>query len=200
MPTPDLPIGSALNQPTTLNPLNTHRFAIVIQRIPGVTYFAQACNLPGMSMGNATQPTPLLDVPIYGNKIRYNDFIMTFVVDENLQNYKQIANWVIGLGFPRQYGQYEDLVNSEFGMGQNSDLATHSDISLMLMDGTENVTHNILIHDAFPVSVSDLNFTTKVEDTEPQTVEVTFKYSYWAFEDCNTTDNTSLTQVDRLHR
>ena len=199
MPTQDLPIGTVQNQPTTFNPLATHRFSVVIRRLPGVSFEVQECNLPGMNMGNATQPTPLLDLPIYGDKVRYNDFFMKFIVDEGLQNYKQIANWFIGLGFPRQYGQYADLVTSEFSMGMQSDHATHSDISLFLQDGSLQPTHNIVIHDAFPVSISDLMFSTKVEDTEQQVVEVTFKYAYWSFEDLNTTDDTSLTEADRLH-
>ena len=51
-------------------------------------------------MGNATQPTYLKDLPIPGDKMEFEDLNVRFLVDENLENYMEIQNWMRGLGFP----------------------------------------------------------------------------------------------------
>jgi hypothetical protein len=35
-----------------------------------------------------------------GDKILFEDFSLRFLVDENLENYMEIHNWIRGLGFP----------------------------------------------------------------------------------------------------
>ena len=51
-------------------------------------------------MTNATQVTPLRDIPKPGTKLNYEDLTMTFIVDEDLANYQEIHGWLVGLGFP----------------------------------------------------------------------------------------------------
>ena len=38
-------------------------------------------------MGEGTYATPLKDIPILGDKLTYEDLTITFIVDENLENY-----------------------------------------------------------------------------------------------------------------
>src|SRR4051812_15476237 len=118
--------GAAQNQPQNINFLATHRFRVVLNRAPNVTYFVQEANLPGINMGNATQPTPFVDLPVPGDKLKFEDFTITFPVDEDMRNYKEIASWLVGLGFPKQYGQFKELYDSFEG--------PRSDISLMILD------------------------------------------------------------------
>jgi hypothetical protein len=122
-----------------------------------------------------------------GDRIHYNDFIFTFPVDEDLKNYREIADWIIGLGFPKQFGQYADLLNSLDGV--------ESDIGLIILDSEQNPKHIVSFHNAFPVSITDLNFNTKAQDTELQMVTVTFKYGYWQFDEVNA-NSTTVTPAD----
>ena len=46
-----------------------------------------------------TQATILLDVALTGEKLSYSLLDITFLVDENLNNYKEIHDWLLGLGF-----------------------------------------------------------------------------------------------------
>jgi hypothetical protein len=141
-------------------------------------------------MDNATQATNFVQLPIPGDRVHYNDFIMSFQLDEDLKNYREIADWIIGLGFPKQFGQYADLEKSMDGV--------MSDIGLVILDSEQNPKHIVSFHNAFPVSITDLNFNTKASDTEYQMVTTTFKYAYWQFDEVNV-GSTTATEADKEH-
>lgn len=183
-------IGVYQNQPTNVNFLSTHRFRVVLRRAPSLVYFVQECNLPGMSMGNATYPNPLVDIPVPGDKVKYDPFIMTFPVDEDMKTYREVADWFIGLGFPKQFGQYKDLAQSFDGI--------RSDISLMILDSAHQPQHIVNFIDAFPISISDIHFDTKATDSIIPLVTATFLYTYWEFDDVNA-NTTTVTPADRIN-
>ncbi|MEE3228049.1 MAG: hypothetical protein VX237_03000, partial [Chloroflexota bacterium] len=82
-----------LNQPTNLNLLQTVAFETNFLRIPNVSYFCQSVNIPGMVLGTALQPTPFSDIPIEGEKLTFDQLNISFLVDEDLQNYQEIYSW-----------------------------------------------------------------------------------------------------------
>jgi len=181
-------IGIVQRQPENINFLATHRFRVLIQRTPSVQYFCQEANLSGLSMGNASQPTPFTDIPHPGDKINFEDFSMTFPVDEDMQNYKEIANWIVGLGFSKQYGQFKDLTDNWAGV--------RSDITLLVLDSNQKAKHTIIYRDAFPTALSGIQFNTKTSDTNIPLATANFKYVYYEFGEVNA-DTDTLTQADR---
>ena len=56
-------------------------FRFKMTKLPLVEFFVQSANLPGISLGNATQVTPLYDIPIPGDKISYSPLDLSFIVD-----------------------------------------------------------------------------------------------------------------------
>ena len=189
MSTPTNPlIGIYQNQPTDVNFLITNRFRLVLRRAPNVVYWVQSCNLPGFGMGNPVQPTPFVDVPMPGDKIVYQDFNVTFPVDEEMKNYREIADWIIGLGFPKQFGQYKDLYNSIDGI--------KSDIGLIILDSDHQPKHVVTFIGAFPTSITGIDFDSKSEDTVIPNVTATFKYAYWQFDEVNV-GTTTTSEADQ---
>ena len=71
-------------------------FRLVLNRSPKVAFFSNAANLPGIILGEATQPTYLKDIPTPGDKIVFDDFNIRFLVDEDLKNYMELQNWIRG--------------------------------------------------------------------------------------------------------
>jgi hypothetical protein len=186
---PTQPIGMVQNQPTDINFLNTHRFRLILSRAPNLKYFVQKCNLPAITVGNATQNTPFLDIPIGSAKIQYADLVCSFPVDEQMGNYKEIADWMIGINFPKEFGQYEDLIKGE---------GVYSDIALMVLDSNHQPIHVVKFRNAFPVSLSEIDFDSTVTDTVIPLVTVTFKYMLFEFDEVNA-DSTTVTQADELN-
>ena len=55
--------------------------------------------MPELSLGLARQPTYLKDLDIPGENLLWR-LTLRFLVDENMENYMAIHNWLTGLGFP----------------------------------------------------------------------------------------------------
>ena len=52
-------------------------------------------------MGQGVVPTPLVDYPIVGEKLTYDQFSMTFLVDEKLKNFMELHNWLVNMAPPQ---------------------------------------------------------------------------------------------------
>ena len=79
--------NSYKRQPTKQDYADPTKFKFNILKLPKVEYFCTAANIPGISLGQANQPTPLKDIPIPGDKLDYESLSIQFLVDENLENY-----------------------------------------------------------------------------------------------------------------
>ena len=99
-------------QPTKFDYASPTQFKFQLTKLPKVEYFTTACNIPGISLSSALQPTPLKDIPIPGDTVEFNDLEITFLVDENLENYREIHGWLRGLGFPGDHKEHANLLKS----------------------------------------------------------------------------------------
>ena len=61
------------------NFLSPTGFKLVVNRSPKVAFFSNAANLPGITLGEAVQPTYLKDIPTPGDKIVFDDFNIRFL-------------------------------------------------------------------------------------------------------------------------
>ncbi len=154
------------NQPTNLNQLNVVSFATNFLRMPGVNYFCQRVNIPGISLANTIQSTPFANIPIEGDVLEFEDLSLSFIVDEDMQNYLELYNWLHALGFPERYAQYDN---------QTSDIK--SDVNIIIHTNKSNPNYSIVFKDVFPIALGVLNFDTNNTDLEPIIVDATFKYT-----------------------
>jgi len=122
-----------------------------------------------------------LDVP--GEKISYGDFTLSFLVDENLENYMSIHNWITGLGFPETTQQFKDLTTNDDGIRDLKD--QYSDGSLSILNSNYRTTANVKFKDLFPVSLTSLEFDATVSDIQYFTAEAIFKYTVYNIVDTN---------------
>ena len=99
-------------QPTKLDYASPTQFKFSIAKLPKVEFFVSSVNIPGISLGTDEQATPLLDLPYPGDKLTYENLTMTFLVDENLENYREVHGWLVGLGFPRDHTEFKNLADS----------------------------------------------------------------------------------------
>lgn len=152
-------------QPGTRNLLNTDNFQLIIQKFPGVTYFAQSANIPDINSEPAIQPTNFADIPRPGDKVQFDDFVVTFLVDEDLANWRAVFEWI------KTYGRAQVPTPEELS---EQDLVC--DIDLLTTKNSFASNKRVTFRDAFPISLTGIDFGTEVTDANPVTATVTFRY------------------------
>ena len=190
-------------QPTKLDYASPTQFRFSIIKLPKVEYFATAANIPGITLGQANQPTPLKDIPIPGDKLEYDNLNITFLVYENLENYREIHGWLTGLGFPKDNEQFRNLQNAgsdrfptTSNTGLNKELGKirkavqddgglYSDATLFVLTSKNNANLEVRFRALYPVSLSGLYYNQQETDIQYLTANVTFAYRIYEFATVN---------------
>jgi hypothetical protein len=165
------------NQISNRNFLSPIGFKFTLAKEPKVAFFSNSARIPEITLGTATQPSYLKMIDVPGEIIEYGDFNLRFLVDENLENYMAIHNWITGLGFPETPAQFRDLTTSESG-ARDSNLQ-FSDGSLRILNSNYNSTAVVKFKDMFPVYLSALEFEATDNDYNYFTADVSFKYTVY---------------------
>lgn len=186
-------------QPTQLDYASPTQFKFNMIKLPKVEYFCTKVNIPSISLGGTTQTTRFKDIPIPGDKLEYGSFSMDFIVDENLENYREIHGWLVGLGFPTKYNEYTDLLSSgsdRFPIspsagtqdaGKNPKSKTQeqgpilSDATLSILSSKNNPVLEVRFKDVYPNSLSGLTYDQQAQDISYLTASVGFQYLIYEF-------------------
>jgi hypothetical protein len=160
------------NTPTNPNFLSPLNFKFSIKRAPHVNFFVQKVNLPSISLPTIETPNPFVKIPQPGEHLDYADLTLSFRVDENLQNYLEIHNWIRALGKPKDFSEYKALAQNPNYTGDG----LRSDLTLMILSSAKNPNYEIVFTDAYPYDISELSFDTTKSDIEFIEATATFKY------------------------
>ncbi len=179
-------------QPDQLDYASPTQFRFGIHQLPKVEFFTVSANLPGISAGTATHATPFKDIPIMGEKLEYENLSISFIVDEYLENYISLHNWMIGYGFPKnreQFRTFRDVTSNTPADGgtpsvdligsATPDKAMYSDAFLQILSNKNNPILEVSFENAFPISLSALNFTQTATDVEYLVATAEFAYQIY---------------------
>ena len=181
-------------QPDKLDYTSPTQFRFILNQIPKVQFFVQTANIPGISLGEAVIPTPYKDIPYVGDKVTYENLTIQFIVDEHLENYIEMHNWMIGIGFPKSRQQFTNFrsttsnTSNAAGKSQTDigkvgltvpERPLYSDATLSILSNKNNPLVEIRFSDCFPVSLSGLDYTQQVSDVEYLTASVDFRYKLY---------------------
>ena len=98
------------------------------------------------------------------DKITYSPLEVSFLIDEDLTNYKEIYDWI------------------KSNVETDQPITNHvRDLTLTIMSSANNVAKHIRFIDAQPTSLSSLPFEITTVDAEYLTAVVSFQYSYYEF-------------------
>ena len=175
-----------LKQIQDKNFLQPSGFQMVISRAPKVAFFGNAVNIPDLLLGTTIQPTQALkNLPQPGEIIEFGDLTLRFLVDENMENYIEVQNWIRGIGFPETLEQIYAFQDETEGVAR-PDLQTgmniYSDGTLIVYDSLSNPNFKVHFENMFPYSLTTLQFDATLADTEYFTAEVSFKYDVYNIE------------------
>ena len=188
-------------QPTVFDYATSTQWRISFNRIPKVDWFCTTANVPGITLGEAQYATPMTDIGITGDKLTFESLNITFIVDEELQNYRELWDWLIGIGFPKNHSQW----NTELAKGSGITLTSasletsldpnsrikatageaqlYSDATMLIYNSKNIPKLEIKFKDMFPTSLSALEYSQEATDVEYFKASATFRYIYYEFSD-----------------
>ena len=203
--------NSYSRQPAKQDYADPTKFKFSIIKLPKVEYFCTQVNLPGISISdNYSQPTPFRDIPLPGEKLSYEPLAVTFIVDENLENYQEIHGWLRGLGFPGGHEEFKKLLDGgsdRFPTSKSTTLGDagrvkfnapntggiFSDATLNILTSKNNPVTEVRFSDIFPISLSSLAYNQQASDTDYLTATVSFQYKLYDFASSNASRTTITT-------
>lgn len=163
------------NTPANRNFLSPLNFKFQIKKTPHVNFFVQKVNIPSVAIPTPSPNNPFVKTPIPGEHVNFGYLKLTFKVDEDLQNYLEIFNWLMGLGKPENFEQYKTIQNKSIISGEG----IYSDISLIVLASTKMPNYEIVYTDAFPVELSEVVFNTTDSTVNYLEATATFEYTYF---------------------
>ena len=206
-----LPIREQYMTIENRNFLSPIGFKFTIDRMRGVEFFCQSASIPSISLGSADTGTRLNKIKNPGDELQYEDLFLRFLVDENMKNWYQVADWMRELATP--YSTTEFRYNRGKIQSANKREATYDyasannqwrcDCSLFILSSNYRVVSEIIFRDAWPTSLSTLNFDSASSDINYFTAEVALKYNYYdyfIYEAATATDATMPADYRRSSR
>ena len=151
------------------NYLSPISFKIVIDRLPNVEFFTQRVQIPGLSTGAPQQVSPLHNIYRTPDRIEYAELDLSFIVDEDMKNYKEILAWLEGMGTPESSDQRLNLEKSKYG--------SISDISIIVENSNRNLNQKFTFTECFPISLSGIELNVTGTDVIYPECSVSMRYT-----------------------
>ena len=169
------------------------KFKFQISKLPRVEFNSIQASIPGISLTELNQPTRLQQIRIPGNDLTFEDLSVTFLVDEDLTNYRSVHDWMAGLaqvdsdekyqallssGEDRMPGSKSRGVQTESGktFPATPDGAIFSDAKLIILSARNTPIVEISFEDTYPKSLSALEYNQNATDVEYLQATITLGY------------------------
>ena len=187
-------------QPTKLDYASPTQFKFGIHQLPKVEFFTTTATVPAIALSDVVIPTPFKSIPKQGDQLTYDNLTINFIVDEFLENYLSLHEWMTGIGFPKARKQFSDFktnksntpISARSSASTSSDIgdvqqsspnnALFSDATLTILSNKNNPIVNVLFRDLYPVAMSALEYNQAATDVEYLTASVDFAYQIYEIE------------------
>jgi|TARA_R110000803_G_scaffold2458_1_gene8369 hypothetical protein len=190
-------MASVKRQPDKLDYASPTQFRFGIHQLPKVEFFSTAATIPAIALSDVLVPTPFKTIPMMGDQLTYDNLAISFIVDEYLENYLSIHEWMTAIGFPKnrtQFSQFKSNTSNtpstasspsrDIGDVQKptSANALFSDATLTVLSNKNNPIVNVFFRDLYPIAMTGLSYNQAATDVEYLTAEITFAYQLYEIE------------------
>jgi hypothetical protein len=166
---------TALNRnPQNSNLLQPTKFLLTFNRLPNTTYFCQAAGIPSITLDEVDRPSPFLDMYSPGTKLRYDPLDITFLVDEELQSWRNLYDWFLSIADPDGFEKRDH----SGGLQTNKHL---SDAILTVLNNLNNPILRIQFRNCFPLTMSSIDFNSTLDAESILTCDATFRYESYKY-------------------
>lgn len=156
------------NKISNTNYLIADSFKFQLVNYPNVSFFGTSFNLPGISLGDVSVPTKFVNMRLPGNKVTFDPVTIRFQVNEDLSNWLELYQWLLGLGFPESFSQF--VPETEY-----------TEANLILLTNKKNPILSIKFHYLFIQSLGSLPFENPAP-VGPVMVDATFAYQHFTID------------------
>jgi len=154
------------------NFLSPFGYRLVLTRLPNVDFFCQNVRTPLVMLGSVEVPNPFQALQLPGTGINFGNLSVTFKIDEDMQNYREIFDWIEALGITDDFKNYAALANTPVIASKK----VFSDGSLVILSSSKNPNQELTFVEMFPVSLSGMNFNSTSADIQYMEASVEFKF------------------------
>ena len=152
----------------------------VIEKFPEVSYTITEVSTPDISLGKIDIKTPYLTMMKPGTSLSFSDLRLTFIVDENLSNYRQLFKWLLLLKeydimIPEQRVAAQAKME-EIGGTLNSSLKSDCDLHILTNKKNEKLVFRF--KECWPYSLSSISLSTK---SGPETITCNLSMAFDEF-------------------
>ena len=159
------------------NYLSGVAFKFNLAKFPKVDLFSNSAIIPVLNLELAQQASYLKNIAVPGERLTYGDFTLRFLVDENMENYLSVYNWLTGLGFPETTKEFAEIIKDKDG--QRDPKEAFCDGTLRILNSNYREVAQVKFNDLFPTSLTSLDFDATNTDVQYFTAEATFKYTLY---------------------
>lgn len=159
-----IPENSSFLQPT--------KFLFTFTTLPFIRYFCQSVTIPGISTSAVTVENPFSATYRHGDKLQYDTFDITALLDEDMRLWEETYNWFRAITFPKEFPEY-------FRNTHGRHEAYHDGILTVLTNANNpNIRYKMTY--CHPISMSAVRFSATDNATNVMTVDISFRFD--AFE------------------
>jgi len=193
----DTTLASKQPSGTGLDYADPTKFKFQTTKLPRVEFNCIQANIPGISLTEIQQPTRLLNIKIPGNDLSFENLSITFIVDEDLTNYRSVHDWMAGLSQMDSDEKYRALItegkdrmplsqqNNSTDAGRvtsaTPDGAIYSDSKLIILSARNIPLVEVSFQDCYPLSLSALDYNQNATDVEYLQATVVFGYKLHSY-------------------
>ncbi len=159
----DIPSDVLERYPDSVNPLLPTYFRFTLARVPNVMYFCQSANIPGMNLSEVIMPNPFVPIKAPG-KLDFDELAISFIVDEGLNNWLEIKNWMRSTTNVEDYTEFKPV---------NTHLST---ANLIILNSAKQPKLNVTFEGVFPRNLTGIDFNSSISEPDPFVVNCTFSF------------------------
>lgn len=152
--------------PQNINLLQPTGFKVQMQKehFKNISFNAASVSHPTMSINYALQPFRKVNIGIAGDKIEFGEVTMDVLMDEEMEAYLEIYDWM------------NRLINKPLDNKVENDIPSSADAIVKVLNSKNNVSKTIRYIDCIPISLGNVEFDTRSGD-EYIRFPVTFKFT-----------------------
>ena len=143
------------------------------RRLKNLEFFLQGVSLPSLSLTAAELPFSQTHAFVPGDRIEYGDLSLSIILDETLNTYAEIHNWI------HRIAEHATSPADTHFDGH----PYYHDLSIVVLTSDNKIARTVRFVNAFPVSISDMELDATVGDAGLLTFEAAFAYDRFEMRD-----------------